>query len=394
VERIIVLHSLRNRSAGPAAMLLAVLADQVSKGIMGMQLVNRKSHAALVPFLALLVAACGKEPEAQAEAIRPVKILTVTAGGAGPPLEYPGTVTAAQTEEVAFEVAGKIVEFAVEEGQRVEAGTLLARIDDRDYVANVDAVKAKVNQTKGQADRYAQLFKDGVVSEAERDLHKRLAETAAAELRVAEKALEDTILTASFSGRVARKLVTDFKAVQAKEPILVLQDSSSLEVKIDIPEQDAILANPDLDMQARNERVRIEVFLSALPDRAILAVMKEFATAADQVTRTFRITVGFEAPEDVAIMSGMTARVVAHILASQDENIRVPSNATAVDADGNAYVWMVDPSSMRVRRATVTLGEFSGVDVAIQTGLSSGDQIAATGVSRLREGMQVSRLGE
>lgn len=348
-----------------------------------MQLVDRKCLAALTPFLVLLATGCAKEPEARAEVIRPVKILTVTAGGAGPPLEYPGTVTAAQTEEVAFEVAGKIVEFAVEEGQRVEAGALLARIDDRDYVANLDAAKAKVKQTKGQMESYDQLFEDGVVSEAEMDLRKRLYETSAAEMRVAEKALEDTILTASFSGRVARKLVTDFKAVQAKEPILLLQDNSSLEVKIDIPEQDAILANPDLSMAERNERVRIEIFLTVLPDRAIPAVMKEFATAADPVTRTFRVTVAFEAPDDVSILSGMTARVVAHPLASRHENIRVPSNATRADADGNAYVWIVDPSSMRVRKATVTLGEFSGADVAIQDGLSPGDQIAVSGVSQL-----------
>lgn len=359
-----------------------------------MESIDRKSLAALTPFLALVAAACGDDPEPQAEIIRPVKILTVSAGGAGPPLEYPGTVTAAQTEEVAFEVAGKITEILVEEGQRVEAGAVLARIDDRDYVARLDSEKAKVVQTKGQADRYEQLFSDGVVSEAERDFHKRLYETAAAEMRVAEKALEDTILTASFAGRVARKLVTDFKTVQAKEPILILQDNSSLEVKIDIPEQDAILANPDMSMEERNQRVRIEVFLSALPDRSIPAVMKEFATAADQITRTFRLTVGFSAPEGVSVLSGMTARVVAHPLQGQGDNIRVPANATAVGDDGNAYVWIVDPSSMRVRRRTVTLGEFSGADVAIQSGLSPGDQIAASGVSQLREGMQISRLGE
>ena len=108
----------------------------------------------------------------------------------------------------------------------------------------------------------------------------------------------------------------------------------------------------------------------------------------------FRVTVGFSAPEGISVLSGMTARVVVHPLRGQDESIRVPSNATAVDAEGNAYVWIVDPSSMRVRRTRVTLGEFSGADVAIQDGLSAGDQIAASGVSQLRDGMQISRLGE
>jgi RND family efflux transporter MFP subunit len=359
-----------------------------------MQSVTRKSLATLTSILILLAAGCAKEPEAKAEVARPVKVVTVSDEGPGRTLEYPGTVTAAQTEEVAFEVPGKITEIPVEEGQRVEVGTVLARIDDRDYVANVDAAKAKLEQTQGQAERYEQLFKDGVVSEAERDLHKRLYDTAAAETRVIEKALEDTVLRAAFPGRVARKLVSDFKTVQAKEPILVLQDDSSLEVKIDIPEQDAILAAPDLSIEERNQRARIEIFLSALPGQSIPAVMKEFATTADEITRTFQVTVTFDPPEGLSVLSGMTARVVAHLLQGQDAAIRVPANATTVDDDGNAYVWIVDPSSMRVRRQTVTLGEFSGADVAIQDGLESGDLIAASGVSRLREGMQVRRLGE
>ena len=106
------------------------------------------------------------------------------------------------------------------------------------------------------------------------------------------------------------------------------------------------------------------------------------------------MTVGFSAPEGVSVLSGMTARVVAHPLQGQGDSIRVPSNATGVDADGRAFVWIVDPGSMRVRRGTVTLGEFSGAEVAIQSGLSPGDQIAASGVSQLREGMQITRLGE
>ena len=69
-------------------------------------------------------------------------MLKIAGAGAGETREYPGTVKAAQTAEMAFEVSGKIVEFVYKEGERVEEGALLAKLDPRDYQAQFDAAQA------------------------------------------------------------------------------------------------------------------------------------------------------------------------------------------------------------------------------------------------------------
>jgi multidrug efflux pump subunit AcrA (membrane-fusion protein) len=69
----------------------------------------------------------------------------------------------------------------------------------------------------------------------------------------------------------------------------------------------------------------------------------------------------------------------------------IPANAALADASGTAFVWKVDPSSMQVQRVQVELGDMSGSQIQVRSGLASGDLIAISGVHHLREGMQVRR---
>jgi multidrug efflux system membrane fusion protein len=97
-----------------------------------------------------LVAGCEKEPPPQPEVVRPVKMLTIEGAGAVSQREYPATVKATQQADMGFEVPGRVIEFLVNEGQIVETGELLARLDDRDYQAELE--KAQANQRKALAD--------------------------------------------------------------------------------------------------------------------------------------------------------------------------------------------------------------------------------------------------
>ena len=79
-----------------------------------------------------------------------MKLLTIGGSDSGAWVEYPGTIKAAQTADMGFEVSGRIIVRKVKEGERVKEGTVLARLDDRDYVARLDTAKA--NLRKAQAD--------------------------------------------------------------------------------------------------------------------------------------------------------------------------------------------------------------------------------------------------
>ncbi len=92
----------------------------------------------------------------------------------------------------------------------------------------------------------------------------------------------------------------------------------------------------------------------------------------------------------------MTAKLIISVPA-EDEAVQghmVPASASLADDSGAAFVWKVDPSSMRVSRAPVELGELSGSQVQVRSGLDNGDLIAISGVHHLREGMEVRRFAE
>ena len=317
--------------------------------------------------------------------------MTVGEAEAAAAREFPGSIRANQHADMGFEVAGRIILRLVNEGQQVKKGDELARLDDRDYQARLDQATARLRKAEADLNRSERIYEQnpGAVSKGQIDTEQKAVEVVEAEVRVAEKAVEDTVLRAPFDGIVARRLVEDFQNVQAKEPVLVVQDISLLQIVISIPERDVSTGKTARDIDEITRRAQPRVQVSSLPGREFPARVSEIATMADPITRTFQIRLVFEPPDDVSILPGMTARVIANPI--EEDVVRLPSHAALSDDSGAAQVWVVDPTSMTVSRRAVQLGELTGSDVQILDGLARGDLVAVSGVSHLRDGMQVRR---
>lgn len=347
--------------------------------------------------LGVAAGACGKkEPPEEKPVARPVTLLTIGESESGEWIEYPGTIKAAQSANMGFEVPGRVIARPVKEGERVKKGAVLARLDDRDYLAKLDVAKA--NLWKAQADyrRGQSIYAEdaGAISKESLDAYRRAVEVSQAKLREAQKAVEDTVLRAPFDGVMARKLVDDFANVNAKDPVLVFQDDSHLEIQVNIPERDVTGERRHETTEKVTARLKPEVVVTSLPDQSFQARVKEVTTETDPVTRTFQATLIFDNPKHVAVYPGMTAKVRVKALRVRETSgrIAIPVNAAVADANSNAYVWLVDPSSMTVHRKPVELGNLFGSEVEVKNGLSKGDLIATSGVHQLREGMVVRKL--
>lgn len=345
--------------------------------------------------LGLLTAGCKEQQVEQEPVVRPIKIGTIGSLDAASVREYPGTIRAFQNAEMGFEVQGLITEFLVREGDLVGRGKVLARLDDRDYQAGLRSARAVLRKAQADLTRSLNIYEQdsGAISRNTIDTHRRAVDVADAQLAVARKALEDTRLRAPFAGRMARKLVEDFANVAAKQPVLILQDTSTLEIEVNVPERDVVYSRANAKLTEKAESItaqsKPQVIVSALSDRSFPAQVKEFATTADPVTRTFAVKLTFENPKDVNILPGMTARVRAVI--DPDLAWSVPVTAAQADENGKSYVWKVDASNMAVRRAPVELGEVFGDRVWIKSGVKEGDMVAVSGVTQLREGMKVRK---
>ncbi len=361
-----------------------------------MKLNNRIIRSAtLCLAIVLALTACNDPQQEAAQPVsRPVKLFTLGQAEAVRTLRFPGSVSAVKQSDMAFEVPGRIIDLPVTEGQLVGAGTVLARLDSRDYEAERDRATAERNAAQLEFNRYEAAFKARAVAAQEVDRTRRNLAVANASLRQANKAIEDTVLRAPFAGRVARKLVEDYANVQAKQPVLILQSEGGMEMRVQVPEV-LWARSPQVDSAAHIEDLNslIRVVLSSLPEQPIAAKITAFASMADPVTRTFRVTVGFEPPPGFSVSPGMTGHVAYDLPAGDAAvGLYIPADAVFAAPDNSPQVWRFDAQSGTVQRSPVTLGELSGDSVLVTSGLQVGDRIAVSGVHTLSDGFPVHVL--
>lgn len=357
-------------------------------------------HSKLVTTSALclgatLFAACEQAPVETPEVVRPVRIITISTLQGGDSLSYPGEIQGAQNVNVAFEVSGRIIERPIQDGVEVSQGDVLAKLDPADFQASLDAAQASARASKETFDRFSAVFDRGAISEQDLNVRRRQYEVDQANLATAQKALNDTVLRAPFTGRIGRTFVDNFTNVQAKQEILLLQDLSEFEVIVNVPEQDWLRAKPGLTLAQQSSRIQPEVSMSSLPGRTFPAAITEVASAADPVTRTFSARARFDPPGDVVILPGMSATVTVRV--SDDvydlpARLLVPANAVVGGADGASYVWKIGGEPLAATMSPVTVGPLSGSEAEILEGLETGDRIAVSGVQHLTEGMRVREL--
>jgi len=360
---------------------------------------NRNSRLVwLVVCFSGLIAACGQDaPVEQAEVARPIKMMNIGADAGGRTLEIPGSVGAAQSAELSFEVSGRMLARMVEEGQIVEAGQVVAKLDARDYRAQRNGARARRDTAKSDYDRYRIALEKNAVTEQQVSQAKGQFDVMQAELDIAEKALQDTELRAPFAGRIARRLVDDFANVRLKEGVMVLQDESSLELRVAVAERDWARGETGIAIEEITRRINPRVEIASLRGRLFPAYVKALSNTADPVTRTYEVTFGFLPPTDANVSPGMTGKIIVDLYTENrvigEELLTVPANSVVSDNDGKPFVWVVDHSTMRVTKRPVELGELSGSLVPILSGVVKGDTIVVSGVNSLSDDMLVRDLG-
>ena len=110
----------------------------------------------------------------------------------------PGQAKATQEVDLSFEVSGKVLERAVFVGDTVDASQVVARLDDRDYRNDLAKAEAEEERAQAQLDRIEQAAQTGAVSQQDVTNARADINLAKAEVRIAQKALDDTVITAPF----------------------------------------------------------------------------------------------------------------------------------------------------------------------------------------------------
>ncbi len=344
----------------------------------------------LAAVMSFLIAGCGKEEvKEKREVVRPVKLMTVKDSSGVLTQGFPGTVRAARRAVLSFKVSGPLVALPVEEGQYVKKGDLIAQIDKRDFQIAVAQAQASYREAEQQFRRYKELYAKNQVSRADFDRYRAARDVALAKLEDARNALRDTTLRAPFDGVIAKRYVENYQKVQAKEPIVNLQDISRIEVLVDVPE---------LVMAAIKKKGagKVVARFDSIPGREFPLDIKEYSTEADPATQTYQVVFVMDQPREANILPGMTCSVTAMDKAAAGQAwILIPAIAV-LDAPGDhPYVFVYDPAKGVVHKREVKIGRLEGSsNIQIFEGLKPGDQVVVAGVTKLYDGMKVRPWGK
>ena len=334
--------------------------------------------------------------------VRPLKSLVVGEAIRRPVLRFPGTLDADTGVDLSFEVGGRIVEFPVVRGQRVEKGDILAKLDDSDYKNQVKDAQAQLDLAESTFARTKKALEINAVSQEDYSQAKANRDAAKAKLAINKKSLDDTVLRAKFSGTVSETYADNFQTVSAGTPILKLQDIGVLNLDVQIPE--TYLTRANRVSTERPDSVVTTVEFDSLPGERFPVELKEYSTTADPVTQTFRATYTLPHPEDdsIVLLPGMTGTLTVEITedaplpeAPAAGLVQIPSDAVGNDSDGTFFVWLMTPAEgedgiWTVAKRTITIGDRTGNLVNVAGGLSAGDRIAAAGITILTEGRRVT----
>ncbi len=349
---------------------------------------------ALIFCASMITAGCGQEQDtAPPEIVRPVETFVIPEPETGGIRRFSARVEAQNRADVSFRVPGKIMDLLVVEGDRVDKGAVIARLDPTEYQLVVDDRAATLYRAERDYQRAKPLAEKEIVTMRELDRREAAMKSAQANLNLAQQNLDYTILKAPFAGQISKRYVQRFEEVVAKQKIMELKDLNALEIKFDVPEQ--IMLRVRETASARGEaraQPRLLVSFDAAPGKEFDLEFKEVATRADPATRTFEATYTMPVPNDLTVLPGMTATVTAHLgkyLGSQSVTY-VPVEAVVASDDLAGQVWVVDVTSMTVGPKPVEVGALRGGQIAVREGLEPGDRVVVAGAPFLVPGMKVS----
>jgi len=339
-----------------------------------------------------------------------IAVATVRAGGQ-PGVLLTGSgyvVTQHKYIVIGTKILGQIVEEPIEEGQHVRRGDLLARIDDRDYqaqlqqaIATRDLAAANVRLREAQAARTRELFHNQAMSRDQLDIAENALAVAEAELKRSQGAIDyarfnvgQCVITSPIDGIVLHKYRElgdtinyggDVQAGGGATDIVQLADTTDMRTEVDINEAD--IAKVTMGQPAA-------VIPDAYPDKSFAAFVAKIYPEADRQKGTVKVEVKLRDPDLRIIKPEMSAKVTFMAVEGRPNSMRasaplviVPKKAIVTEGAASA-VWVVrDDAAYRI---AITTGREFQDGIEVRSGLAGGELVIVEPPADLKAGSRVT----
>ncbi|QAU46387.1 efflux RND transporter periplasmic adaptor subunit [Bradyrhizobium guangzhouense] len=348
----------------------------------------------MVAASALILAACGREPETKQPQPRPVRTTTIEKRESLVPLTFTGRIEAEDEVSVAFRIAGRLLANDAKVGERVEAGQLLAQLESQNELSNLRQAQAALSAAQGQLtqarnhyERQETLLGQGWTTRANFEAATQARQTAQSQVEAAEAQVSSahdlvsfTELRADAPGKITATGPAAGEVVQAGQMIAKIARQDGRDAVFDVGAQMVRAAPAD---------VEVAVSLTDDPKVTARGRIRQIAAQADPVTRTFEVKVGLTDPP-AAMRLGAT--VNGRVESSSGPVIDIPASALT-RINQQPAVWIVDRATSLVSARNVDILRFDQAQVIVSQGLDAGEIVVTAGVQALHPGQKVRVLG-
>ena len=290
---------------------------------------------------------------------------------------YTGTASLESDEDalVVAKVGCEVKQIFAEEGRRVRAGEVLARLDGDRLRLEMERAHANLRKLQQEYDRNVELHEKGLVSAGAFENIKFDLDSQRAAYNLAKLELDYTEIKAPITGIVSERFIKVGNTISVNDPVFHITDLDPLLAYLFVPEREFRKLRPG---QAA------EVTLDAIPDQTFTAEILRISPVVDPQTGTFKVTLAVSDAED-RLKPGMFGRF--QIVYDARENAIMIPRMAVIDDDDRQSVFVVENG--QAQRRQVEVGYSRGEFVEILSGLSDGERVITIGQTGLAEGAMV-----
>lgn len=321
----------------------------------------------------------GEQAEDTEPAI-PVEAATVASGDVA--AYYSGTATLEADDQavVVSQITGVVLTTAVEEGDFVQAGELLAQVETDRYRLEVEKAGAALKRLETDYQRKKELFDRELVSadDFERVSAEMQAQQAAYDL--ARLDLEYTRIRAPISGYVSERMVRPGNLVKLHDPVFRITSYDPLLAVLHVPERELSVLRKGLE---------VAMTLDAWPGHTFGGEIIRISPVVDPGTGTFRVTAEVRDREQM-LKPGLFGRV--EVLYDMRRDVPVIPRSAVITEDERNHVFVIGENGNASRRSVKLGYERAGL-IEVRDGVSAGEQVVTAGKGSLSEGARVEVIG-
>ncbi|HBX2040757.1 TPA: efflux RND transporter periplasmic adaptor subunit [Klebsiella variicola subsp. variicola] len=343
----------------------------------------------ILSVVVFLLPGCGDNQGNTTDPVRTVRYVVVGSAQTLPALERTGEIHAHDETILSFRTGGRIVTRSVDIGDRVNAGQLLATLENTTSQNQLDGAQADYEGAKASAqvaalnvNRMQKLMPTGAIARTQLDTARADWLVARARLKNSESALRNareslgwTRLIAPRSGVITEVSASAGQVVNGGQSVLTLATGEARDVVFDIAKPEAI---------PPQEQAGLRVSLLSDPSVQASAAVRDISPQADPQTRTWRVRATLQNPP---LAMALGASVTVTLPATGPHGYALPASALS-RVDDKPAVYVINPQSQAQLRVVVP-AYYTATSVIISGGLEPGDRVITAGVSKLRSGEPV-----